>query len=181
MSDQADTRLDRARLLWWFTVATMFVVIVTLLVAGLIVPGFLLDRSESSALPDAPDSETPTEATREPPWAQGHLDRQNLTPDAAVGVLARQFVTRLNSGHVPGAVEMVCPLERRPIRDAVVWTARHRADLQIVTPLEHAARPGYATIRFAGAIEGRPRRGSFGIDADSNGFPRCVSAFYSVG
>ena len=159
----------------------MFVVIVALLVAGLIVPGFLLDRSESSALPTAPDPETPTQATRELPWGRAHLDRQNLTPDAAVGALARQFVTRLNTGHVAGAVQMVCPLQRPPIRGAVVWTARHRADLRIITPLEHAARPGYATIRFAGAIDGRPRRGSFGVDADSTGFPRCVSAFYSVG
>ena len=151
---------------------------VTLLVTGLIVPGFMIERSKSSALPEPSNTAPPSEAHK--PWALRHLNPR-LAPDASVDLLSRQFVSRLNIGHVAGAVDMLCPLRPNVIRDAVVWTARHRADLQIVTPMDHAAGPGYVIIRFVGAIEGKPRRGAFGIDAGPRGEPRCVSTFYSVG
>jgi hypothetical protein len=182
MSNPGDPRIDRGMFWWWISLGATCVVTVTLLVTGLVVPGFLLDRGESSALPDPqPDTATPLDRARELPWALVHLDQSTLTPDAATAVVARQFMTRLNTGHVVGAVEMLCPTKRRPILSAVVWTARRPADLRIVTPLVHAARPGYITIRFAGTIDRRPRRGAFGIDANPGGQPRCVSAFYSVG
>lgn len=152
---------------------------VTLLVTGLVVPGFLIERSKSSALPESPNA-APLSKSHEPPWALRHLNPR-LGPDAAVDVMSRQFVSRLNTGQVAGAVGMLCPLKRDVIGDAVIWTARHRADLQIVTPMDYAAEPGFAVIRFAGAIEGRPRRGTFGIDAGPKGEPLCVSTFYSVG
>ena len=152
---------------------------VTLLVTGLVVPGFLIERSKSSALPDSSNPAPPAES-HEAPWAHRHLNPR-LAPDAAIDLMSRQFMSRLNTGQVGAAVDMLCPLKRDVIRDAVVWTARHRADLQIVTPMDHAARPFYAIIRFVGAIEGRPRRGTFGIDAGRKGEPLCVSTFYSVG
>lgn len=179
MSDAADTRLDRARHLWWISGGAICVIAVTLLVTGLVVPGFLIERSKSSALPDSSGAAAPADS-HERPWAIRHLNPR-LAPDAAVDLLSRQFVSRLNTGHVAAAIDMLCPMKRDVIRDAVIWTARHRADLQIVTPMDHAAAPGYIIVRFVGAIEGKPRRGTFGIDAGPKGEPLCVSTFYSVG
>jgi hypothetical protein len=181
MSDPADTRLDRGLFWWWISLGATCVISVTLLVTGLIAPGFLLDRGESSALTDPPEKAAPADRSRELPWALVHLDQGRLTPDAATAVVARQFITRLNTGHVVGATEMLCPTKRQPIRSAVVWTARQAANLRIVTPLRDAARAGYIAIRFAGTIDRQPRRGAFGIDANPGGQPRCVSAFYSIG
>ena len=152
---------------------------VTLLVTGLVVPGFLIERSKSSALPGS-SGPVPPARTHERPWALRQLNPR-LAPDAAVDLLSRTFMSRLNTGQVAGAIDMVCPLKRDVIGNAVVWTARHRADLQIVTPMGHVAGAGYVIVRFVGAIEGRPRRGIFGIDAGPRGEPLCVSTFYSVG
>ena len=180
MSNPADSRLDGGLFWWWISLGVTCVLSVALLVTGLIAPGFLLDRGESSALADPPDAAAPVDQPAELPWALVHLDQRSLTPDAATAVVARQFMTRLNTGHVVGAVEMLCPTKRQPIQAAVVWTARQPSDLRIVTSLRHAARPGYITIRFAGTIDRRPHKGAFGIDANPGGQPRCVSTFYSV-
>src|SRR5262245_58625675 len=178
MSNPADSRLDSGMFWWWISLGATCVLSVALLVTGLIAPGFLLDRGESSALTDPPGAAAPVDQSAELPWALVHLDQRRLTPDVATAVVARQFMIRLNTSNVVGAVEMLCPTKRRPIQSAVVWTARQPADLRIVTPLRRAARPGYITIRFAGTIDSRPHEGAFGIDANPGGQPRCVSAFY---
>jgi hypothetical protein len=159
--------------------AGVIVVASVLLVTGLVVPGFMHDPNESSALPDAPaGSASPGTQL---PWALLHPSPRKLTPDAALARLATGFVDRLNGRRPADAVEMLCPDKRRLIRGAVVWTAMHRPRLHITTPFKNAARPGYVTVKFDGAIGGHQRRGTIGIDADRVGRPHCVSAFYSVG
>jgi hypothetical protein len=174
-------RPRQARPVVWLATGIASVFVALLLVTGLLVPGFLLDESESSALPEALSTDDSDRPAKEPPWAAVHLSHLNLTPDVAVARLATRFVSHLNAGQAAGAVEMLCPDKRRLIRNAVVWTANHVGTLRITTPLADAARPGYVTIHFVGVIEGRQRRGTAGIDADAQGHPRCVSAFYSVG
>lgn len=181
MIDLVGMRPRRARTVVWFASGIVALVAVLLLVTGLLVPGFLLDESESSALLDRPTSEPADGQPDELPWAQQHPSPRKLTPDAAVGRLVARFVTQLNAGRAADAVEMLCPDKRRPIHGAVVWTARHEARLRVTTPTKNASRPGYTTIHFAGVIQGHQRRGTIGIDADAKGRPRCVSAFYSVG
>jgi hypothetical protein len=177
MSGQEAAATPKTRALWW-AASAVTVVSALFLVTGLLVPGFMLDESESS-----PVSEDPSEAapTSEPPWAVLHPAPRRLTPDGAVRRIVTLFVGGLNAGRATDAVEMLCPDKRRLIRGSVVWTATNEAQLRATTPLARAARPGYVTIRFAGEIQGRQRRGVIGLDADPAGRPRCVSTFYSVG
>lgn len=166
----------RRRALWWIASAVT-IGSALFLVTGLLVPGFMLDEGESSP---APDEAGPGRSSEEP-WAERQPSLRDLTPDEAVRRLVTTFVDRLNTGRAADAVEMVCPDKRRLIRGSVQWTATHQAQLSVTTPLTDVARPGYATVRFGGAIQGRQRRGTIGLDADAHGRPSCVSAFFSVG
>jgi hypothetical protein len=179
MSGQQGATAPKNRALWW-TASAVTMLSALFLLTGLLVPGFMLDESESSPMSD--DSGTPSAApTSELPWADLNPAPQRLTPDAAVRRMVTLFVGGLNDGRAADAVAMLCPDKRRLIRGSVVWTATHDAQLRATTPLQQAARPGYITIRFAGAIQRHQRRGVIGLDADQTGRPRCVSTFYSVG
>ncbi|HYJ66587.1 MAG TPA: hypothetical protein VEX15_02875 [Nocardioidaceae bacterium] len=159
--------------------AGAIVVVSLLLVTGLAMPGFMDDSGRGSPLPETPTGSVSPGS--EQPWAQLHPSPRKLTPDAALARLATGFVGRLNGHRAADAVEMLCPDKRRLIRGAVVWTATHRPHLRITTPFKNAARPGYVTVKFVGAIGGHQRRGTIGVNADRAGRPNCVSAFYSVG
>lgn len=180
MSGLAGATTARTRALWW-TAAAVTIASALFLVTGLVVPGFMLDQSESSTIDDDSGAAAGSSRETELPWAQRHPPPQRMTPDAAVRWMVTTYVGRLNSGRAADAVDMLCPDKRRLIRGSVVWTATHRARLRVTTPLAHAARPRYVTVRFAGDIQGRHRRGVIGLDADPRGRPHCVSTFYSVG
>jgi hypothetical protein len=174
-------RPRQVRPIVWLATGIVAIVVTLLLITGLLVPGFLLDEGESSALPEASGPAAQSQPSEELPWAALHPSPRRLTPDAAVARLATIFVGQLNAGRATEAVEMLCPDKRRLIRTPVVWTATNRPMLRITTPLKDVARPGYVTIHFVGVIQGQQRRGTLGIDTDPKGIARCVSAFYSVG
>lgn len=180
MDAPAGVTNPRTRALWW-TAAALTTVSALFLVTGLVAPGFLRGDTESSAVRDESGAATSASPQAELPWARRNPPPRRLTPDGAVRRMVTIYIDRLNSGRSADAVDMLCADKRRPIRGAVVWTATHRARLRVTTSLAHAARPGYATVRFAGAIDGQRRRGAIGIDAGPKGQPRCVSTFYSVG